>query len=178
MIGLHKDNISFEILETINPKTLVFLDSSDYIQSPERPLLEITLPGYDKYFLVNVIPKRLNTFNSSTIGLGRVLNCSELIDLPDGLYSAKYKICPYDYKFITKKFIRTTLLNQRLENLYNQIDLNLIDNEFEKDLLKVYILVEGSKTIADSDSKKAVDYFNTASKIVDKLFLRICKNCK
>jgi hypothetical protein len=55
MLGLHTNILDFEVLETGNLKTIVFVDSSQYMEEPDRPLLEVILPGHTKFFLVNVI---------------------------------------------------------------------------------------------------------------------------
>jgi hypothetical protein len=66
-LGISKSILDFEVLETGNELTLVIIDSSQYIEYPERPLLEITLPGFNKYVLVNFIASSVNTFNSNTL---------------------------------------------------------------------------------------------------------------
>lgn len=182
MLGIHEHVLDFEILETGNTKTLVFLDSSDYMEEPERPLLEVTMPGYTKYFLVNVVSKQVNTFNSSTLGLNQVLLQSQLVDLPDGVWQFKYKICPYKYVYKIKKHIRVTMLINKLKTLYNKIDLSECagtDNkELQKLLVQIHVLIEGAKAAVENDSKKAQTYYRLADKLVQKALDKFCKNCK
>jgi hypothetical protein len=183
MKGLKKHILDFEIVPTGNPKTLVFIDSSDYYIEPEKPLLEITLPGYNKYFLVNVVARKVNTFNSNTIGLTDLINDNCLIDLPDGSYHLRYKICPYNLLYIDKKFFRTTMLEQKLIDLYDKIDGTDCSTKEDKvksqDLIEIHTLIEGAKSIVNKNEKKANSFYQIASKLVDKLSDSVCnKNCR
>lgn len=182
MAGIHKHILDFEILDTGNPKTLVFVDSSEYMEEPERPLLEVVMPGYNKYVLVNVIAKRVNTFNSSTLNINQVLTSDCLVDLPDGLWQFKYKICPYKYTYKTKNFMRTALLQNKLAYLEDQIDLAGCEAQENKEtkveLLNIYMLIEGAKNLANMNGKKAASYYQLADKMVSKLIDKFCKNCK
>lgn len=183
MKGFRQHILDFEIIPTGNPKTLVFLDSSDYFREPEKPLLEITLPGYSKYFLVNIIARKLNTFNSNTIGLTELLNNDCLVDLPDGIYTHKYKICPYDETYKIKKFFRTTLLEKQLDNLYDQIENpeNLTPDErtFEYKLVEIHSGIIGAQGVVEKDEKKANSYYRIAEKLIKELTEGICnKNCR
>jgi len=183
MLGTHRNYLDFEILETGNPKTLVFVDSSQYMESPDRPLLEVFLPGFHKYLLTNVVSSQVNTFNSSTLGLNKTLNINFLQDLPDGVWSFRYKICPYDYIFIDKKHMRVTLLMNKLNTLYNHVEIDgcscptQTDVFIQKQLTRIHILIEGAKSVVNIDSVKAFKYYNLASKMIDELLKKFCKNC-
>jgi hypothetical protein len=181
MKGLKKNILDFEIIPTGNSKTLVFIDSSDYISEPERPLLEITLPGYSKYFLVNVIARRVNTFNSNTIGLTDLINDGCLVDLPDGVYQFRYKICPYTSAFIDKVYFRTTLIEQKLSELYDKLDSSCCDKKSDKELnqtiIEIHSLIEGSKSVVCKNVKKANSFYQLASKLLDRILCNIDKNC-
>lgn len=181
-LGLHKSILDFEILETGNTKTLVFVDSSQYDGEPDRPLVEVTLPGYTKYFLANVTAKQVNTFNSSTLGWNQVLVESKLVDLPDGIWKFKYKICPYKYIYKVKYHMRVTQLLKKLELLFNEIELtdcsSKDDDELQKIIGKIYILIEGAKSVVNKDTNKAYEWYQLANKLVEKQLDKFCKNCK
>lgn len=182
MLGLHEHNLDFEILETGNSKTLVFVDSSTYMEEPERPLLEVIMPGYTKYFLVNVNARNVNTFNSSTLGFNEVLKKECLVDLPDGVWQFKYKICPYKYVYIVKKSMRVTLLLNKLKSLYNKIDLSECagknDDLLKIGLVDIHILIEGAKAVVEKNSKMAEKYYRLADRLIQRQLDRLCKNCK
>lgn len=183
MLGTHRNNLDFEILETGNTKTLIFVDSSQYIGHPDRPLLEVFLPGFSKYLLTNVVASQVNTFNSSTLGLNKSLNINFLQDLPDGVWILRYKICPYDFIFIDKKHMRVTQLLVKLQNLYNEISIEecdcptQTDSFIQKQLTRIHILIEGAKSVVNLDSSKAQRYYQLANRLIDDLSKKFCKNC-
>jgi hypothetical protein len=183
MQGLRQHNLDFEIISTGNPKTLVFIDASTYFATPEKPLLEITLPGYNKYFLANVVASKVNTFNSNTIGLTRVLNESELTELPDGIYRFRYKICPYDEVFIDKKYFRTTQIENKLAELYGKLEASDCSATDDKSLLmelaEVHALIEGAKGVRVGciTDRKANSFYQLALALVEKLTNKLCNNC-
>jgi len=182
MLGLHTNVLDFEIIETGNPKTLVFVDASTYIAEPDRPLLEVIMPGFSKYFLVNVAANQVNTFNSSTLGINRVLLQELLTDLPDGVWTLKYKICPYKFVFQVKKIMRITKLLNKLKLLYQHIDLSECagkeDFEQERNLVRIHILIEGAKAEVEKNSKLAQEYYQLANRLIQKELDKFCKNCK
>lgn len=181
MKGIKRQILDFEIIPTGNPKTLVFIDSSNYFSEPEKPLLEVTLPGYSKYFLLNVVARKVNTFNSNTIGLTSLLNGDVLVDLPDGIYSFRYKICPYDKAFIDKKFFRTTLIEFKLADLYDQLEkedcTRKEDKELQQQLAEIVVLIEGAKALANKNEKKATKFYQLADSLISSLLNDTCKTC-
>lgn len=181
MLGIHKHILDFDIISVGNPKTLVFSDSSQYMEQPERPLLEVIPPGYTKYFLVNYVANVVTTFNSSTLGLNQVLNQAYLVELPDGVWIIKQKICPYEYVNITKKYMKVDQLMVKLSQLNDEIDLAdcSIKNDYqlESDLVKIYTLIEGSKSVVNVDSVKAKKYYDLANDMVQKYLNKFSINC-
>lgn len=184
MLGVHKNFLDFEILETGNTKTLVFADSSQYMKPPDRPLLEIYLPGFNKNLLVNIVAGQINTFNSNTLGLGKSLDTTFLQDLPDGVYQFRYKICPYNLIFITKSRIRMTILINKLRSLMNQLDLagdncpEATDVQIQKQIIRVNILIQGADSAARKDDcTRASKFYQLADKMINDLSNKFCKNC-
>jgi len=181
MKGFRENIIDFEIISTGNPKTLVFIDSSVYIGQPDRPLLEVLMPGYNKYFLVNIVANQVNTFNSNTLGLTDLLNADCLIDLPDGVYRLKYKICPYNLNYKLKSFCRTNILEQRITFIYEKIGASDCSRKEDltimNDLAEIHMLVEGCHLIADQNEKKATEFYALASKLTDRLIKKLEKCC-
>lgn len=182
MKGLKQNTLEFDIIPTGNPKTLVFADASLYIAEPERPLLEVLLPGYNKYFLVNIEAKVVNTLNSSTLGYNKALFSDGMLDLPDGVWHFTYKICPYDYARVNKSILRTTLLEIKLAELYDKIDYEDLSSDEKKDyehnFTRIHILLEAGKLTANHSPKKAQANYELADRLINKLFDKLCKNCK
>lgn len=181
MKGLKQHILDFEVIPTGNPKTLVFIDSSEYYTEPEKPLLEVTLPGYTKYFLVNVIARQVNTFNSNTIGLTELLNGDALVSLPDGAYHFRYKVCPYTVLHKDKVVFRTTLIENKLSDVYNQLEATDCskknDQEILNSLVEIHALIEGAKAVVCKNEKKANDFYSLANTLVDKINNKLCKTC-
>jgi hypothetical protein len=181
MKGFRENILDFEIIPTGNPKTLVFVDSSNYIGQPDGPRLQILLPGYNKFFLTNVVAKEVNTYNSNTIGFTDLLNNDCLLDLPDGVYQFKFEICPYQANYKIKSICRTTLLEQRLIAIYEKIEVSDCsrkkDEKIMNDLSEILMLIEGSHLVADTNCNKATEFYQLASKLTDRLIKKLEKCC-
>lgn len=179
MKGIHENILDFEIIETGNLKTLVFIDSSQYMQNPEKPLLEIILPGMNKYLLVNIQPRKVNTFNSNTLNLTpTIINNCDLIDLPDGVYSFKYKICPYKYINRVKYFLRVTNLLSRLNTVLDTFEFSdctiEADDKTQREIVNIYILIESAKASAELGNKeRASNKYKLADKKVNCLLEKL-----
>jgi hypothetical protein len=180
-LGIQRNILDFEILEVGNPNTIVFVDSSQYMEPPDRPLLEVILPGYTKYVLTNVIPNQVNTYNSNTLNLSQSLGINHLTILPDGVWQFKYKICPYDYVYLYKNHLRTVLINEKIDKAYNDLELlGCTDKTTEyilNQIAQVHILLRGAKAAVNVDTKVAGKYYQTANSIIDEVLNKFCKNC-
>lgn len=170
--GIHEHILDFEILETGNIKTLVFVDSSQYMENPESPLLEIILPGMNKYLLVNIQPRKVNTFNSNTLNLTpTILNDCDIIDLPDGVYSFKYKICPYKYINRVKNYLRTTNLDCKLNRFLDTFEFSdkIIDVD-KATIIDINILRDSAKASAElGNNDRASNKYKLANDKVNSL---------
>jgi hypothetical protein len=168
-------------MQTGNPKTLVFVDSSHYYTEPEKPLLEITLPGHNKFFLVNVVARKVNTFNSNTIGLTQTFQNVQLTDLPDGAYHLRYKVCPYDYYAEEKTIFRTVLIEEKLAGVYDKLEASECSKKEDKkileDIVHITVLIEGAKAVACKNKKKANEFYQLADKLIDRILGELCNTC-
>lgn len=182
MIGYRENIIDFEVFPTGNPKTLVFVDSSTYISSPDAPRLNILMPGYDKFFTANVNANQVNTFNSNTIGYTSTLNFDGLLDLPDGVYVLKYEVCPYTTNFAIKYICRTTLLEEQLSHIYEYIEASACTTKHDKEILgdisEIHMLIEGCHYIVERDQKKATEFYALAERMTRQVLKRLEKCCK
>lgn len=172
MKGVHQHILDFEIIETGNLKTIVFIDSSQYMENPESPLLEITIPGTNKYLLVAIQPRKVNTFNSNTLNLTPyILNDCDLIDLPDGVYSYKYKICPYQYINRAKYYLRATKLLNSLDIFLDSFEFSdKIADEDRSTIIDINILIESAKASAElGNTERASNKYHLADKKVKSL---------
>lgn len=181
MKGINEHILDFEILETKNTKTLVFVDSSEYMENPEKPLLEIVLPGTNRYVLVNISPRKINTFTSNTLGLTQqVLADCQITDLPDGVYTLKYKICPYRYINRTKYFLRTTALLKKLTKVLDDLDLSdctiSSDRDLRNEIADIFILIESARASAElANTDRASSKYQLADKKITKILQSLNK---
>lgn len=171
--GLRKHQLDFEIIETNNTKTIVFLDSSNYFTNPTTPVLQLTPPGDYGQVIVNIDFGKLNTFNSHTLGFTDYLRGDDTTELPDGVWEAVYRICPYNELYVVKHFVRTEQLNECLFKIYKDFDSECCGENVErikKQLSDIYLLLESAKVNAQLNYKsKAEKDFALASKKVNKL---------
>jgi hypothetical protein len=146
---MYIQQLDFEIVDTNNSKTIVFIDSSNYFEEPELPVLEIVPPYFNQVFKVNISARKVNTINSSTMGLTEFLPNDYPMDFPDGIYKFTYGICPYQFNVI-KYRVRTTELDKCLNDIYNKLSCNLYTNEsIQKELLQVFLAKESAKANAE-----------------------------
>lgn len=179
-----KHILDFEILDIDNPKIIVFLDASEYYEKPEMPILEITLPGFNNHFVVNIIDGQINVFNANTIGITKTLQAKDdcLPDLPDGVYKFMYRICPYDKLYLCKYYLRTVLLNKKIKHLYKLLEFTdcsiTEDAKLKSKLLDIDQLVLAAKAFAeDGNNKKASNLYQLADKIVNDLIKKLTNKC-
>lgn len=182
MKGIRQHNLSFEILETDNPRTLVFVDSSEYFEQPEKPMLDVTLPGHVKYFPVSVEASHVNVFNSNTLGITEVFKRECLEDLPDGVYTLKLRICPYAVLNRVKFFLRTTQLSNKLKQIFDELDLSECsvkeDKKIRSEIVEIILLIESGKASAElANPNLAADKYQMAQKKVDKILDKLKTRC-
>lgn len=172
MKGLRKHELDFEILETNNPKKLVFLDTSVYYTNPVTPILHLVKPGGEEV-LLNISHGEINTFNSHSLGLTNLLNGDDTAAIPDGVWQAVYRICPYNELYVSKFFVRFETINECLYNVYKNFDTECCSasNELlKKQLNDIYLLIESSKANAYKNLKdKAEKDYSLAVKKINKL---------
>lgn len=178
-----RHDLSFEILNTGNPKTLVFVDTSYYFEEPESPIIQVIPPGFNKYFVAAVIPRKVNTFNSGSLGISElVLDTSCLIELADGVWTITYRICPYDKQYVQQYHLRTVKLEKALNQIFDMMDHSDCtikeDEKLKKELVDVMILIASGKASAEQNNpSKATDKYQKASKKVNKILDKLSKNC-
>lgn len=168
MLGFSVYEIDFFILDNNNPKTLVILDQSNYLETPERPVYGIKLPGYSNTIVVPYLIDRINIVNSNTLGLTNAACHEALTDLPDGVYEITQMVCPYNELFKTQLYLKTTKLQCLYDKLLLDIDCSNLD--IEKQLIHIDILIQAAKAEAKLFNPiKAQEKYTAALEAVTKL---------
>lgn len=180
LVGIETYNIDFLIFESNDPKTITLLDRSRYLSTPEKPVLDITLPGYTGFIEVPYTPNSIITLDSDSLQLTEPCDYDELADLPDGVYQITMKVCPYDELFMKKCFIKTANLQALYQNLLIGLDLpcTCIDEQkLKKELIDIELLIQSSKaetTICNVE--KATLKYQTAFNKIQRLIKKVkCK---
>jgi hypothetical protein len=153
--------LNFEILDTGNTKTIIFLDESEYQERPGNALLEVQFPSLSTAYTIMIRPKETNSITTKLLGFTK-----EIEEFPDGLYNLVYSIDPNHLNFKCKKYFRLTATKCKLKSLLLQED---ITKETIEKLYKLDIYLQAIEVVVDTDKKKALEYFETVQKELKKL---------
>lgn len=181
MSAIQENHLDFEILDSDNPKIIIFIDASTYLDpTPEKPILEVVLPGFNQYFIININPYEVNVFNANTVGYTKTFtneyNC--LGDLPDGVWEFTYRVCPYDLVYIKKCVLRKAQLNQKLNTLYKLLqnaDCSLKEErQLKNKLTDIEIFINTAKAYAaECDKARASNFYQIADKFTNDLLKQL-----
>jgi hypothetical protein len=153
--------LRFEILDTGNTKTIIFLDESEYQERPGNPMLEVQFPSLSAAYRIQIRPKETNSITTKLIGFTK-----EIEEFPDGLYNLVYSIDPNHLNFICKKYFRLTATKCKIKSLLLHED---ISKETIEKLYKLDIYLQAIEEVVDTDKKKALEYFELIQKELKKL---------
>lgn len=163
-------NLDITIEECSSCKNLVVRDDSYYLDTPESPTITISLPGYNTAKVLDFDDSKINIFNSYTLGLSKSAATDKLIDLPDGLYTIVYAICPFDDFNIKVYYLRTckawcmydTYLKQIFDSCLN------VDPVLSQKLQHVEWLLKGGVAFAkDCNPDKAILLYKKALELLE-----------
>lgn len=162
-------NLDIRVEDCTSCKNLVIRDDSYYLDTPESPRLQITLPGYTSSMSFEFNNSQINIYNSYSLGVSSSADTDTLIDLPDGLYTLVYMICPYDQLYTTVYHIRQCQawcdFDTYLKYLFDScLDL---DDKLKTKLEHVEWLLKGATAFADDcDTEKALKLHRKALELL------------
>ena len=166
VIDIQSYNIDFSVLDDNNPETLIILDKSTYLDIPEKPLLDITLPGYTGYLEVPYTPNKISLYNSDSLGLTTPSEGDCIAQLPDGVYQINMKICPYDQFFTNRCYLKSSQFNisyQILLLTFDQITTCYNQQDLKYAIIDLDILIQSAKAEADRCNVERATYkYNAA----------------
>jgi hypothetical protein len=177
-----KTSLSFDIINTYNCNTLAILDTSYYNPNMdvEGRTLQIITPFDDEVRESTYQKNGVTYINSNFIGVTSNAPEELLIAIPDGLYTIKITICPYDKYYKEKTFYRTCQLECKYFKAILTLDFNRCSSCFDTsqvkklDTAKRYI----DGVIANSENcnyNKATELYKYANKLLDEIL--DCKDC-
>ena len=178
---MKKINIDFQIYDSRDPKTIIILDTSEWLHIYRKPsIIEIILPGDSKPITHYFDKKSVNVLNSLNLNIS-CGNCFDVNDdLPDGIYQITVKGSPDRFNK-NKKYIRTTKTQLDLDNLYISLSLECFkdDNDIKnkiKDLNYIQLLLKASEAnLRHDNSYVAQDLLFKAQDLIRKY--KKCTNC-
>lgn len=173
---LINNQLSFDVIETNNCKTIALLDTSVY-QDPnsvEGKVLQVQPPNGLDIVELNYLQSAVTILNSNSIGLTAVSDFIYLQDLPDGLYTAKISVCPYETNWAEKKWYRTCQIKCKFYQMFLKTKLSACDscsdlntNEKLKQAWEYITGVEANVTVGNFVN--AAKLYTVANTILDNL---------
>jgi len=170
------------IEKILNPKLLIVKDASYY--NPDVAVtnakLDLQYPNSNEYVNIPVGKNFSYIINSNTIGLTNVNNSDVLSDLPDGLWTIKYSICPNDELYVEYTFLRNVKQLIKYHNLFCQIEIDKCNKkQYLEDLKKIREikdLIDAAQYLADDCGKyeKSIELYNEAEEMLNE-FTNDCK---
>lgn len=166
-------NIDFYILQNNDPKSVAILDMSEYIDQPEKPKVDVILPGFTGHVSVDYVPGSVLIMDSDMLDLTSECDYCDKPDLPDGVYQITMKICPYDELYKRKCFLKTTIFFNSLQEILLQT--NLDDNsyqnrQFKNDILDLYLLIHSaSADVARCNVQDGVKKYDAAVRLLNQI---------
>jgi len=160
-VNMNDIRLSFQVLETRDPKVLQVLDESEWgLLEDRKAIIEITTPGMSDPVTLFLGKNQVNTFTSLTLGLNcfNYDDCNvKYLDLPDGIYDIKIIGSPSTYNF-SRKYLKTDLIRRRLDRLWIKTDILCEDKD--KDLINKIQEMETLMVVAEAnvrlDKEKAL----------------------
>lgn len=180
-MGVKTIQLSFEVLQTNNCKTLSVVDTSIYNTTPEGLVMQVVLPDREEVKELSFTRNSVNLLNSNTLGYSNVPDADDLIDLPDGAYTIKISACPYEDFWFEKDIYRICQLECKYNKAVLELDLNSCQNCYDKhkvDKLKeAWLFIQGVKANTENGNiDAATSCYETANKILEKLLNCDCKH--
>jgi hypothetical protein len=178
--------LSLEILDTSNENTLTIIDSSTYLTgiAPTCPELLITAPGFQYSASVpaaNLQPGFNNTLTACSLEI-QTKACDSVFEvIPDGIYAIRYSVSPNEYVKVEYNHLRLTQIYNRWQKALCDLDLSdCLPEKNKKDKfaklqeVDMYLKAAKAKVEVCNSSKKGMDLYNYAIKLLDKID---CKTC-
>lgn len=163
------------IEKILNPKLLIIKDASYY--NPDivvtNAKLDLQYPNSSNYVNIPVGKNFSYVINSNTIGLTNVINSNGLSDLPEGIWTIKYSICPNDELYVEYTFLRNIKQLIKYYNLFCKIEIDKCNRkQYLEDLKKIREIkdiIDASQYLADDCGKyeKSIELYDEAEKMLN-----------
>lgn len=180
VVGPEYYNIDFLIVDSNDPKTIVLMDTSTYLEQPELPVIDVIPPGYTGYIQIPYLPNSTIVLNSDDLKFTDNCEFEYLADLPDGVYQIKMKVCPYNQLFKKQCFLKDTIFYRNYQTLLLSFDQGCDSydtDSLKSQMLDLDILVQSAKAeVAMCNVDRGVQKFQAAMSALDRINQKL--NCK
>lgn len=173
-------SIDFSIISELNPKTLKVVDNSEWFSAEDKQAtIFICPPGSSKPITHIFAKHKVNTYNSTNLGLSCLNSCgeSQLIDLSDGIWTIRLTSA-YEGLEKTRYHLKTDRFLIEFYKEWVNTGLDYVDtkNPIYDALMdaKKHLTTAEAFTV-EGDFTRANREFQEAQKKFNKL--RACKNC-
>lgn len=180
-----KTKLKFIRLETNSCKTLAIMDISVYqsLQSVSNASLQVITPFDDEPVELDYYKNAVTVLNSNTLGITNVNDLDYLVDLPDGLYTAKISICPEDIYWYEESWYRTCLLQCKYDKAFLKLNVSSCEVCYNPEKIKALERAElyMNSCIAQAKNcniKEASKLYKASDKILESILNCDCGNMR
>lgn len=180
---LKSTKLSFSLLPDNDCKTLSIVDTSFYSQNQTiaNATLQVITPFDDTPVELDYYKNAVTILNSNSLKITNVNDLDNLVNLPDGLYTAKISICPENQYWYEKSWYRTCQLQCKYDQAFLQLNIQSCEACFSPDKLErlerarmyMYGCLVNTKNCNQREAKKL---YSAADKILSNLL--DCCSCK
>lgn len=168
------NKLYFEILPTHNCNIMAVGDFSSYAADASGATMQVMLPDREEVIELLYNKGAITLLNSNSLKYTNVTDLDDLIALPDGAYTIKISVCPYEINWFERDVYRICKLECKYYKALLTLDLSKCDSCFNKNKMeklntaKVYM--DGVIANAENgDINKATELYNVADKILTDL---------
>jgi len=168
LLGLHQNKLDFDVIETFDAQTLVIVDKSSYLDnSPEKPTMEVLVPGYSVSKLVPFNAYNVNVINAHQLNI----SCGDNENMPDGVYCLTLSVCPNDVVYIKKTYLKTDLLEYAIDNALIAVNsCALLTKEIKDIFITIDLLLSTAKAHArEGNIIEATSLYKKIQKLLTKI---------
>lgn len=150
--------LDFTIIKDINPRRILFLDTSFYNKAPISPKLHIKFPNFNKEYITPVQYSEINILNTERLGF---TDCA--IDFQDGVYTFTYEVNNRDCE-LTKKIFITTQAYNKLNTMLQNIDVN--NKETLEKYNKINLYLHAAESLVCTNETQAEALYKQAENLL------------
>lgn len=161
-------SLDFYVLPNTATNKIIVVDASNYLETPDTPILSIVFPGFKKPISLPFSPNSIMVLNTSLLGLSPL---GEFLEFNDGVYQLTYSICPNDELQKTKH----VLIDNSFQKIYSDVLIEHLNSDFKNAQLfdklnQIDILITAAHIEAKRNNfYSATNFYNRALNSLTKI---------